>query len=219
LAKPLLTGKTSLDFRIIAQDSVLVRFSEQDFWTLLACCPAVRKSSSPTWRSALQAYQVEALHREKLVSLGTLAAGLMHELQQSRLGRQARRLATPREPAPPAGTQPALQRQTQNPRSSNACRTCWSTPPRLQCPRMSSIEQSDAEEAMSEWLQAAGVENAFTIGPALVAIGFDREELACARKIFDAGSFSDALNWLARWSPASRWSAPSRKASRASPNW
>jgi signal transduction histidine kinase len=61
---------------------------------------------------------------------------------------------------------------------------------------MSSIEQSDAEEAMSEWLQSAGVENAFTIGPALVAIGFKKEELACAREAFEASAFSDALNWL-----------------------
>jgi signal transduction histidine kinase len=49
---------------------------------------------------------------------------------------------------------------------------------------------------MSEWLQTAGVENAFTIGPALVAIGFDQKELACAREAFAAESFSDALNWL-----------------------
>ena len=63
-------------------------------------------------------------------------------------------------------------------------------------PAMSSVEQADAEEAMSEWLQSAGVENAFTIGPALVAIGFDRDELACAREAFEAESFSDALNWL-----------------------
>jgi signal transduction histidine kinase len=58
------------------------------------------------------------------------------------------------------------------------------------------LEQADAEEAMSEWLQSAGVENAFTIGPALVAIGFDRDELACAREAFEAEGFSDALNWL-----------------------
>jgi signal transduction histidine kinase len=58
------------------------------------------------------------------------------------------------------------------------------------------LAQSDAEEAMSEWLQSAGVENAFTIGSALVAIGFDREELKCAREAFAAESFSDALNWL-----------------------
>jgi len=49
---------------------------------------------------------------------------------------------------------------------------------------------------MSEWLQSAGVENAFIIGPALVEIGFDRQELACAQAEFEAGSFSDALNWL-----------------------
>jgi signal transduction histidine kinase len=61
---------------------------------------------------------------------------------------------------------------------------------------MSSLDQADAEEALSGWLESVGVENAFTIGPALVAIGFDREQLACARDAFDAASFSDALNWL-----------------------
>ena len=63
-------------------------------------------------------------------------------------------------------------------------------------PAMSSMDESDAEEAMSQWLQAAGVENAFTIGPALVTIGFDQKELACAREAFETENFSDALNWL-----------------------
>ncbi len=63
-------------------------------------------------------------------------------------------------------------------------------------PALSSLEQSDAEEALAEWLQDAGVENAFRIAPSLVEIGFEQEELRCAREFFDAGSFSDALNWL-----------------------
>jgi signal transduction histidine kinase len=63
-------------------------------------------------------------------------------------------------------------------------------------PSLSTIEQSDAEEAMSEWLQSAGVENAFTIGPALVEIGFDFRELDCAKDAFERGELSDALNWL-----------------------
>jgi signal transduction histidine kinase len=58
------------------------------------------------------------------------------------------------------------------------------------------MEQADAEEELAEWLQQAGVENAFTIAPSLVAIGFEQEELKCAREFFDAKSFSDALNWL-----------------------
>ena len=40
----------------------------------------------------IQTHQVEALHREKLVSLGTLAAGLMHELHNP--GSAAKRAAS-----------------------------------------------------------------------------------------------------------------------------
>ena len=90
---PLLTGRATAMFRVTAaQDSVLVRFSEQDFWSLLACCPAVRKTVLADSAQRMQAYQVEALHREKLVSLGTLAAGLMHELHNP--GSAAKRAAS-----------------------------------------------------------------------------------------------------------------------------
>jgi signal transduction histidine kinase len=61
---------------------------------------------------------------------------------------------------------------------------------------MSSLEQADAEEAMSQWLDKAGVENAFTIGPVLVSMGIDYQEIACAQQHFDPASFSDALNWF-----------------------
>jgi signal transduction histidine kinase len=49
---------------------------------------------------------------------------------------------------------------------------------------------------MAQWLTSAGVENAFTIAPALVGIGLKQPQLACARDAFEAGGFSDALNWL-----------------------
>ena len=90
---PLLTGKTHILFLITAaQDSELVRFTNEQFWALLACCPVVRKVVLADMAQRLQAYQVEALHREKLVSLGTLAAGLMHELHNP--GSAAKRSAS-----------------------------------------------------------------------------------------------------------------------------
>jgi signal transduction histidine kinase len=58
------------------------------------------------------------------------------------------------------------------------------------------VEQSDAEEELSQWLESTGVENAWTIGPALVEMGFQPEELRCAQEFFDPAAFSDALNWL-----------------------
>jgi signal transduction histidine kinase len=195
---PLLAGKGHSPFLItVTLDSVLLRFTEPEFWKLMACCAEVRKVVLSDMAQRLQAYQVEALHREKLVSLGTLAAGLMHELHNP--GAAAKRAASQlrenlkrlQEMSLRSAGKPKTQLQLECMHSllEHAVRGCHA-------PALSSVDQSDAEEAMSEWLQSEGVENAFTIGPALVAIGFDREELRCAREAFEAGSFSDALNWL-----------------------
>jgi signal transduction histidine kinase len=195
---PIMFGKAAWTFRISATEpSVVARFTEDQFWSLMACCPMVRALITRDLTERVQAYQVEALHREKLVTLGTLAAGLMHELHNP--GSAAKRSA-------------ALLRENLMRLQEVALRISArpKTIEQLDCMKgllthtvsscrmaaMSSMEQADAEEAMSEWLAHAGVENAYTIGPALVAMGFDSHELSCAQEYFDAGSFSDALNWL-----------------------
>lgn len=196
---PILTGKTYSPFRIsAAQDSLLIRFTENDFWKLMSCCPSARRIILADMGRRLQAYQVETLHREKLVSLGTMAAGLMHELHNpgaaakrasSQLRENLRRL---QELSLRSAGKPKTQQQIECMHNLLEQAVCG-----CHMPAMSSLEQADAEEAMSEWLQSAGVENAYTIGPALVTIGFNKEELACAKEAFEApGGFSDALNWL-----------------------
>jgi signal transduction histidine kinase len=195
---PFLMGKTHSMFLITAiKDSELLRFTGDQFWALMACCPETRKVVLADMAVRLSAYQAEALHREKLVSLGTLAAGLMHELHNP--GSAAKRAASQLR-------ENLLKLQDLSLRSASKPKT----PEQMQCmhnllqhamkschaPALSSLEQADAEEALAQWLQDAGVENAFTIAPSLVEIGFEQEELKCAREFFDARSFSDALNWL-----------------------
>jgi signal transduction histidine kinase len=195
---PLLMGRAPSMMRVVTtQDTVLLRFDEQEFWSLLACCPEVRNVVQADLAQRIQAYQTEALHREKLISLGTLAAGLMHELHNP--GSAAKRAASQLR-------ENLLRLQQLSLRNAAHQKTVE----QLECmrellehaiggcraPAMGSLEQADAEEAMAEWLASAGVENAFSIAPALVGIGFQQEELACARDAFDAPSFSDALNWL-----------------------
>ncbi len=126
-----------------------------------------------------------------------MAAGLMHELNNP--GTAAKRAAVQLR-------ENLLKLQQLSLRHS----TKQKTQEQLECMRgmlehslkgcrfaaMSSIDQADAEEKMEEWLTAAGVENAYTIGPVLVAMGFDQHELRCAQEYFDADAFSDTLNWL-----------------------
>ena len=195
---PLLTGKTQSVFQISAlEDSVLLRFSENAFWNLLACCPMVRGVVLANMKQRMQIYQVEALHREKLVSLGTLAAGLMHELHNP--GSAAKRAASQLRENLMRLQQMSLRisDQPKTHEQLNCMRELLEhTMSGCHAPALSSVEQSDAEEAMSEWLAAAGVDNAYTIGPALVAIGFKQHELICAKDTFEARAFSNALNWL-----------------------
>jgi signal transduction histidine kinase len=193
----LLAGKAPAIYLQALQPSVGLRFDEDTFWKLMACCLPVRKMVLANMAHRLQAHQAEAAHREKLISLGTLAAGLMHELHNP--GSAAKRAASQlREnlmrlqelslrSSGKAKTQ--MQLECMHDLLQHAVRTCHA-------PALSSLDQADAEEAMSEWLQSAGVENAYTIGPALVAIGFEQRELDCAKEAFETGSLSDALNWL-----------------------
>ncbi len=179
------------------RDSVLLRFTADQFWGLMACCPQARKVVLADMAPRLQAHQAEALHREKLVSLGTLAAGLMHELHNP--GSAAKRAAAQlrenlmrlQELSLRSASKPKTPEQLECMHNllEHAMKGCH-------CSAMSSVEQADAEEKLAEWLQDAGVENAFTIAPSLVEIGFEQDELNCAREYFDAKSFSDALNWL-----------------------
>jgi signal transduction histidine kinase len=195
---PILHGKKVATFSVVAAEpSLLIRFSEEQFWNLMSCCPAVRDIILRDFNLRLQAYQVEALHREKLVTLGTLAAGLMHELHNP--GSAAKRSAALlrenllrlQEVGLRISEQPKTVEQLQCMKGllQHTVRSC-------RMAAMSSVEQADAEEAMSEWLAQAGVKNAYSIGPPLVSMGFDTEELSCARAYFNAESFSDALNWL-----------------------
>lgn len=195
---PLMHGKASSTFRILAEeDSELVRFSEMQFWNLLAFCPTVRTIVIRDMTERLATYQVEALHREKLVTLGTMSAGLMHELHNP-VSAAKRAAATLRENL--RRLQEISLRISERPKSreqldcmkslmEHAVRSC-------QSPALSSIEQADAEERMSEWLISSKVENAYAIAPALVEMGFHSDDLECAQAYFEPDSFSDALNWL-----------------------
>jgi signal transduction histidine kinase len=193
----LLTGRSPMIYLEATQPSIGLRIDEETFWRMMSCSPGIRKAVLADMQFRLQAYQVEAAHREKLVSLGTLAAGLMHELHNpsaaaKRAASQLRdNMTRLQEVSLRSASKPKTPEQLQcmNDLLHHAVRSC-------QAPALSTLDQADAEEAMSEWLQSAGVENAYTIGPALVTIGFEQAQLDCAKQAFDKGSLSDALNWL-----------------------
>src|SRR5947209_6147552 len=77
---PLLANIPNGGSIVATEDSELLRFDEQKFWVLMTVCPGVRKAVLGNMAARFQKYQSVLAQQEKMASLGTLAAGLMHEL-------------------------------------------------------------------------------------------------------------------------------------------
>ncbi len=196
---PLLLGTKPKGIVTVTQPCKLVFFQEETFWKLMYRCPRVREAVLKNMSNRLQVYQSQALHREKLVALGTLTAGLMHELNNP--GAAARRAASQ--------LRENLSRLQQI--SLRLCTGERKTDGQMECLRnlqkqainpqkpatIGSLDQSDAEERLAEWLESQGMENAWELAPTLTEIGLDEEGLSCAQQEFAGNSLSDPLNWVA----------------------
>src|SRR5271169_2834950 len=195
---PLLTGTPAAPARAeVTTPSRLLRVDAPSFWSLMGTCPVVRAGVLANMGRRLETYQALTLHREKLISLGTLAAGLMHELNNP--GAAAKRAASQ-----------LRENMTRQQKLSLSMSRAQLSPDQFEClaqlqeevfgptkaQSMSSLEQSDAEEALTEWLESIGVENAWKMGPTLVAAGWTRGDVECAQESFPSNVLSDALNYL-----------------------
>jgi signal transduction histidine kinase len=144
-----------------------------------------------------QKYQSVVAQQEKMASLGTLAAGLMHELNNP--GAAAVRAAGQlRENLLRMHKLTAKFSKSELTHEQKSCMfelQEYALAKGKQAP-MSSLEQSDAEEALSNWMESAEVEDAWRIAPTLVSVGITSGELECARTEFPGAVFSDTLNWL-----------------------
>jgi signal transduction histidine kinase len=175
----------------------LVQFDEDQFWSLMTSCPDVRKAILGNMANRFQKLQSVTLQREKMASLGTLAAGLMHELNNP--GAAARRAAS--QLRENLLRMHDLSAKFSRITLTNEQKQCMfdlqehalaATHPIM----MNSLEQSDAEEALAEWMEKANIENAWKMAPVLVSVGLDANQLECARAEFPGPTFSDALSWL-----------------------
>jgi signal transduction histidine kinase len=177
--------------------SHLLLLDEEEFWKLMTTCPHVRRAILGNMAQRFQKYQNMTLQQEKMVSLGTLAAGLMHELNNP--GAAAKRAASQlRENLQRMHEVGAKLSQTKLTDEQKECMVELKSHAMaaVKPVRMNSIEQSDAEEELAAWMENAQIENAWKLAPTLVSIGMSTEDLECARSEFPPEVFSDCLSWL-----------------------
>ncbi len=195
---PLLSGAQGVMATCHAvEDSTLIRLESESFWHLLGTCPTVRRTILQNMSHRSGAYNALQLQREKLVSLGMLAAGLMHELNNP--GSAARRAA--------AQLRESLQTL---PEVCLRLSQLALSAEQVECMRYlqndvmahtkpkpaSSLEESDAEEELAQWLEGLGVQDAWKLAPTLISAGWRRKDLECTQGSFRDETLAETLRWL-----------------------
>ncbi len=195
---PLLAGTPHLASGQAVGRSHICCLKEDEFWQMLTICPSIRKVVLGYMAKRMQELQVLSQQREKLVSLGTLAAGLAHELnnpaaaacratgqlREPMNGLQALALKSIEQNLTPTQLQWLLdlKRDAVEHAATNSC----SDP----------LAQSEREDELTDWLEEHGVADGWKFAFTLAAAGIDTQRLDAIARSASEDAIANVVTWL-----------------------
>jgi signal transduction histidine kinase len=136
--------------------------------------------------------------RQRLTALGSLAAGLMHELNNPAAAAARATAALRQRVAAMRHKLGMIAEARIDPAELNTLIHLQESliERAAKAPKLTAIEASDREDRLTDWLDEHGVTNAWDLAPVLVQAGIDVERLVEIESSVDAERFGQSLHWI-----------------------
>jgi signal transduction histidine kinase len=195
---PLLLGTPYMLSGRAEGDCRLIVFPEEAFWKLLRLCPAISGEIFRSVATRLRNIEGSAQQQQKLEAIGTMSAGLAHELNNP--SSAAQRIAVHLGEVIQT-IQSVAHRLHHTLEHEHWDRLIALVGEVLKNPwagkQHHSIEQSDSEDVLTAWLREGGVNDAWQIAPVFVGAGLEMSALVSLREDLPKNAFGDAVRWIA----------------------
>jgi signal transduction histidine kinase len=179
----------------------LVRIPEATFRSLVASCPAVSAAVMRTLVDRIRRYTILVTERERMAGLGTMAAGLAHELNNpaSAATRAVIQAEEIMDSYRTLGRKLVQRKWTEAGlnlvQALEDDASLRGPEVRDQIAALDPVARSDREDAMAEWLSAHSFEDAWECAPPLVETGFTPERLNELAQGVGPDELRAALEW------------------------
>ena len=180
------------------RDSHLFRLEETASWHILATFPSIAREVLRATARLWQNYEEVLLHHGKLNALGTLCAGLAHELDNpaAAVSRGAEYLEKIFQALPSMALKVHQQHLTQEQLTFLADLPRNATAQAKMASYLDPLTQSDREDEVTDWLEVHGVSEGWQLAPTLVGAGLDTHWLDTVVEQMPLSLLSDVLAWL-----------------------
>jgi signal transduction histidine kinase len=170
----------------------------QVFWEMLSSCTCVMTAILRTMAERLQEVQTISQHRERMVALGTLAAGLAHELNNpaSASRRAVGQLRQTVQVLQPFTIKLNQQEMTCAQKAFLADLLQDAIARAKTAVQLDPLTQSDREDEVTQWLEIHNIANAWKLAPTFVSAGIDTQWLENIKQNIGGLLLANVLTWI-----------------------